>query len=71
MYFPILLPHPKMDNCHPESWVEVKPQQEGALAHSHSVEQVEELLASAVSEREEGGAQLPQREPTTLDSPTL
>ena len=42
----------------PESWVEVKPQQqEGALTHSHSIEQMEELLASAVAEKEEGGQQ--------------
>lgn len=42
----------------PESWVEVKPQQqEGALTHSHSIEQMEELLASAVAEKEENGQQ--------------
>ena len=53
--------------------MEVKPQQqEGTLAHSHSLEQMEELLASAVSEKEEGGGQLPgHQEPTTLTSPTL
>ena len=31
------------------------PQQEGALVHSHSKEKMEELLAAAVAEKEEGG----------------
>ena len=68
-----MVPHPIKIKLPPESWVEVKPQQqEGTLTHSHSLEQVEELLASAVSDKEDGAEQVPEhQEPTTLTSPTL
>lgn len=38
-------------------------QQEGTLVHSHSKEKMEELLAAAVSENEEGGEGEGEEEP--------